>query len=197
MKNYFFPSFLHPPSPGGPTGMSRWLRPCCWSSPGWARRGVSRDGVSQAIPGDHLHLLERGRVGVGDRSQRGQSQIPALTLHPPLPRLPPAWVRWVAQGAHPHGVARCRHVPEGVFNKLIASRCCTAVARVMPTSENRQQPLLSAAHLGGECQGSFPTWGPAHLGHLRTHKSPHLHPSHPFGLCFLLLLSVEGRWLHF
>lgn len=44
-----------------------------------------------------------------------------------------------------------------------------------PPSESRKQPLLSAAQLGGRCQGGFPSWEPTSLGHLCTHKSPHLH----------------------
>lgn len=164
IEEFFFPSFPHPSSP---TGMSQWLQPCCWSSLGWARQGVSRDGVSLATPGDDLCLL--WRAGVGDRSQRGQSQIPALTHHSPLRRLPPVWVTWVAQGAHPHGVARGQHEPEGVFNKLFAGICCTAAARAVPTS--RKQAAAPAF-------GSTPGRGtPGQLPHLGTHSAGG--PVHP------------------
>lgn len=115
--------------------------------PGVGPAGGGRDGACQATPADDLHLLRRGGVGVGERSQCGQSQIPAPTLHPPLPQLPPAWVRWAAQGAHRHGVAGGRHVPECVFNKMFAGRCCTAVARAMPTSRKQAAaPALSRQH---------------------------------------------------
>lgn len=54
-----------------------------------------------------------------------------------------------------------------------------------PPPENREQPLLPAAHLGGGCRGGFPSWAPTNPGHLCTHKNPHLHLAFPF-LCSLL-----------
>lgn len=101
LKNYFFPFFypsLHPL--GAPQGCPSGPGHAIGAAQGGPDRGVSRDGVSQAIPGNDLHLLQRGRAGLGDRSQSRQSQIPVLTLRPLLPQLPPAWVRWVTQGTH-------------------------------------------------------------------------------------------------
>jgi len=79
---FFFPCFSHPSihrdvlvAPAVPLEQPR-----VW--------GVSRDGVSRVIAGEDLCLLQRGGVGVGDRSHRGQSPTPALTLHPLLALLP-------------------------------------------------------------------------------------------------------------
>lgn len=79
MEEYFFFLFFFPPSlhpqeapQGCPSGPSH-ADGAAQEGPG---EGFSRDGVFQSIPGDDLHLLQRGGMELGDRSWYGQNQIP-------------------------------------------------------------------------------------------------------------------------
>lgn len=87
-----------------------------------------------------------------------------------------------------------RGVPKGAYNKL-----CTGVgvAQQLPEphlpSERREQPLLSAAHLGGDAKVASPAGIPLTQGTCAPIETLHLH----FTLPFLLFLWGESRWLHF